>query len=103
MKTRIVTALFALALPLCAQAPSAEAENMFYKAFYLEKGARDYSGAMDLYTKFLTAAPDHKLAPTAARMQFDLLNRTGRTKERDEFQLKYKDLLAAAPALQGSA
>ncbi|MCA8975330.1 MAG: hypothetical protein KDC98_11455, partial [Planctomycetes bacterium] len=98
MRTRFVSALLALALPICAQDPSAEAENNFYKAFYLEKGARDFSGAMELYAKFLAAAPDHKLAKTAAQQQFGLLNKTGRTKERDAFREKYAALLGGADA-----
>lgn len=98
MKTRIVSALLALALPLCAQDNSADTENTFYKAFYLEKGARDFAGAMDLYSKFLAAAPDHKLAKTAARQQFGLLNKTGKTKDRDAFREKYADLLGGAAA-----
>ena len=54
MKTRLFAAVLALALPLCAQDASAETEAVFYKAFYLEKGARDFAGAMNLYSKFLT-------------------------------------------------
>lgn len=102
MKIRFASVLLALALPLCAQEPTAaETEAMFYKAFYLEKGQRDFAGAMDLYTKFLAKAPEHKLAAEAAKQQFQLLDRTGKTKERDEFKAKYEKLLgniASAPA-----
>lgn len=102
MKIRFASVLLALALPLCAQEPTAaETEAMFYKAFYLEKGQRDFAGAMDLYTKFLAKAPEHKLAAEAAKQQFQLLDRTGKTKERDEFKAKYEKLLgniANAPA-----
>ena len=103
MKIRIASPLLALALPLCAQdagAP-ADAENMFYKAFYLEKGQRDFAGAMALYEQFLTKAPEHKLAAEAAKQQDRLLDATGKTKERDAFKAKYEKLLgavAAAPA-----
>ena len=96
MKTRFVSALLALALPLCAQDVSTAADSTFYKAFYLEKGARDFAGAMELYSKFLAAAPDNKLAKVAARQQFSLLNKTGKTKERDAFREKYSALLGAA-------
>jgi hypothetical protein len=102
MKIRFATALLALALPLAAQEPiAAETEAMFYKAFYLEKGQRDFVGAMDLYQKFLDQAPAHKLAAEAAKQQFGLLRVTGKTKERDAFKAKYEALLgnlANAPA-----
>lgn len=96
MKTRFVSALFALALPLMAQDPSpttSPAEAMFYKAFYLEKGQLDYAGAMVLYEQFLAAAPDHALAAQAAKQQYQLLDKTGKTKERDAFKAKYGKLI----------
>ena len=103
MTTRLASLLLALALPLTAQdaGGSAEPETMFYKAFYLEKGQRDFAGAMALYEQFLAKAPEHKLAGEAARQQFRLLDATGKTKERDAFKAKYEKLLgnvaAAAP------
>lgn len=95
MKTRILSALLACALPmaLSAQDATADAEATFYKAYYLERGARDFAGAMNLYEKFLAAAPDHKLAKVAAKQQFGLLTKTGKTKERDAFRTKYASLL----------
>ncbi|MEO6593781.1 MAG: hypothetical protein ABIP94_03415 [Planctomycetota bacterium] len=94
MKIRFAAALLALALPLTAQAPaSAEAEGIFYKAFWLEKGERDLIGAMALYEQFLAKAPEHKLAKEAAKQQFGLLSSTGKTKERDAFKVKYEKLL----------
>ena len=55
MKIRFASALFALALPVLAQAPAANAaaENTFYKAFWMEKGERNFAGAMALYEQFL--------------------------------------------------
>ena len=99
MKIRFVSALLALALPLVAQEPAASDTNeaMFYKAFYLEKGQRDFAGAMALYEQFLAKAPDHKLASEAARQQYTLLDRTGKTKERDAFKAKYEKLLGNVP------
>ncbi|MBL8752930.1 MAG: hypothetical protein JNK15_06470 [Planctomycetes bacterium] len=107
MKIRFASALLALALPLCAQDPTATdpTESVFYKAFYLEKGQRDFVGAMALYEQFLNKAPEHKLAAEAAKQQFQLLDRTGKTKERDAFKAKYEKLLgniAAAPASGGA-
>lgn len=99
MKIRFASALLALALPLCAQEPAAQAENLFYKAFYLERGPRDFAGAMALYEQFLAAAPDHKLATEAAKQQFALLDRTGKTKERDAFKEKYGKLLGNVVAV----
>jgi hypothetical protein len=106
MKIRFATALLALALPLCAQDSTnatAQAEGMFYKAFYLEKGPRDFAGAMALYEQFLAAAPGHKLATEAAKQQFNLLDKTGKTKERDAFRAKYEKLLGNAVAVAGDA
>ena len=93
MMIRVASALLALTLPLFAQEPAAQAETLFYKAFYLEKGPRDFAQAMTLYEQFLAAAPDHKLASEAAKQQFGLLDRTGKTKERDAFKEKYSKLL----------
>jgi hypothetical protein len=97
MKLRIASLLLTLALPLAAQTPAAsEAETMFYKAFYLEKGEHDFNGAMDLYQKFLDKAPDHALAAKAASNNFKLLGDTGKLKERDAFKAKYEKLLGNA-------
>jgi len=95
MKIRIASTLLALALPLVAQAPAADqqVEATFYKAYYLEKGKRDFDGAMALYSSFLAKAPTHKLAGEAAKQQFRLLDRTGKSKERDAFKAKYAKLL----------
>ena len=102
MTIRFASALLALALPICAQDPAAsQVENVFYKAYYLEKGQRDFAGAMTLYEQFLEKAPEHKLAQEAALLHFRLLDRTGKTKERDAFREKYAKLLgnvADAPA-----
>jgi hypothetical protein len=102
MKIQFASVLFALALPLCAQDQStAQAENLFYKAYYLERGARDFAGAMSLYEQFLAEAPGHKLASEAARQQFALLDKTGKTKERDAFRSKYEKLLGNTVAVAG--
>lgn len=97
MKIRIAAAasLLCLALPLSAQEKpvASEVEAIFYKAYYLEKGQRDFVGAMPLYELFLEKAPKHDLAKEAAAQQFRLLDLTGKTKERDAFKEKYKDLL----------
>lgn len=99
MNIRFASAFLAIALPLAAQAPASQApatsdsEAIFYKAFYLEKGPKDYAGAMALYDQFLAKASDSKLAGEAARLQFSLLDKTGKTKERDAFKAKYEKLL----------
>lgn len=103
MTFRIAATMLALALPLCAQEPAAsDVEAVFYKAFYLEKGKGDIAGAMVLYDQFLAKAPaEHPLATEAARQQFGLLDRTGKTEARDAFRAKYAKLLgnmANAPA-----
>ena len=98
MKIRIASTLLALALPLVAQEPASQVEAVFYKAYYMEKGQRDFAGAMALYEEFLAKAPKHKLAKEAAKQQFRLLDRTGKTKERDAFQAKYKELIGSMSA-----
>lgn len=107
MTMRFASVLLALALPVLAQDPAAAAaETSFYKAFYLEKGERDFAGAMTLYGQFLAANPDHKLAKVAAEQNYGLLTRTGKAKEAEEFKAKYGKLLsgrAAAPAAAGAA
>ena len=103
MKIRIASLLFALALPLAAQEPvAAETEAMFYKAFYLEKGQRDFAGAMTLYEQFLAKAPEHKLAAEAAKQQFNLLSATGKTKERDAFKASILVRLFDDPHREGA-
>jgi len=94
MKIRFASALLALALPILAQDPVAtDAEVLFYKAYYLEKGPKDHAAAMELYQKFLDKAPEHKLATEAAKQQYRLLDQTGKSKERDAFKAKYEKLL----------
>lgn len=98
MKLSIASALLALALPLAAQASTAnEIENTFYKAFYLEKGERDFAGAMALYEKFLAAAPEHRLAKVAAQQQFALLQRAGKASASEAFAQKHGALLGGTP------
>lgn len=106
MKIRFASALLALALPVLAQDPAAaQAENMFYKAFWLEKGPRDFAGAMSLYEQFLAKAPEHALAKEAAKQQFNLLHKTGKTKEAEAFAQKHEKLLGKNPvaAVSGDA
>lgn len=100
---RFATALFALSLPLFAQDPAAApTENLFYKAYWLEKGERDFPAAMALYEQFLAKAPEHKLAKEAARQQFDLLNRSGKNKEAVEFAAKWEKVLGKMPVAAGA-
>lgn len=92
MKIRFAAALFALALPLCAQEPAA-AETLFYKAYWLQNGERNFAEAMTLYEKFLQQAPDHALVGRAAQFQFELLTRAGKTDEAKAFAVKYEKVL----------
>lgn len=92
MKIRFAAALFALALPLCAQDPAA-AEALFYKAYWLQNGERNYAEAMTLYDKFLQQAPEHALVSRAAQFQFELLTRAGKTEEAKAFAAKYEKVL----------
>ena len=97
MKLTIASTLLALALPLVAQDTQepkvSSAEAMFYKAYYLEKGDRKFEEAVVLYQAFLAKAPEHKLAAVAAKQNFRLLDRMGKTKERDAFKAKFEKLI----------
>lgn len=96
MRFRFATALFALALPVLAQdAQAVPAENLFYKAYWLEKGERNFAEAMSLYDQFLQQAPEHRLAKQAATFEFDLLTRAGKTKEAEAFAKKHEKLLGS--------
>jgi tetratricopeptide (TPR) repeat protein len=99
MMMRSAATLFALAMPLLAQAKApTEHEAIFYKAFYLERAERDHANAMVLYEQFLAAAPDHKYAKMAAERQLDLLTRTGKSKEAQAFAEKHEKLLGKGAA-----
>lgn len=102
MRIGIAAAVFALALPALAQDPAA-AETTFYKAYYLEKGERDFAQAMALYDKFLAAAPEHKLAKVAAQQQLGLLQKTGKSKEAEAFAAKWEKVIGrtGAPVAEG--
>ena len=106
MKIRFAAALFALSLPLLAQDPAAS-EALFYKAYWLQNGERNFAEAMTLYDKFLQAAPEHPLVGRAAQFQFELLTRAGKTDEAKAFAQKYEKQLGkvavAAPAAQKPA
>ncbi|HLQ36473.1 MAG TPA: hypothetical protein VK348_01630 [Planctomycetota bacterium] len=97
MRIGIAAAVFALALPALAQDPAA-AESTFYKAYYLEKGERDFAQAMALYDKFLAAAPEHRLAKVAAQQQLSLLQRTGKSKEAEVFATKWEKVIGRSGA-----
>ena len=106
MKIRFAAALFALSLPLLAQDPAAS-EALFYKAYWLQNGERNFAEAMTLYDKFLQAAPEHPLVGRAAQFQFELLTRAGKTDEAKAFAQKYEKQLGkvavAAPAAPKAA
>ncbi len=99
MKIRFAAALFALSFPLLAQDPAAS-EALFYKAYWLQNGERNFAEAMTLYDKFLQAAPEHPLVGRAAQFQFELLTRAGKTEEAKAFAVKYEKQLGkvAVPA-----
>src|SRR5688500_15980124 len=104
MNLRLTSIVLALALPLAAQTPAAsasETENLFYKAFWLEKGERNSPAAMLLYEEFLAKAPEHRLAKPAAQQQLGLLHRAGKTKEAEAFAQKHERLLGKNPPLVG--
>lgn len=76
-----------------AKAPGANA-NLFYKAYYLESGARKFDEAIEVYKEYLAAAPKGHFAPRSAYSLRQLLNRVGREDEAREVGERYKDVIA---------
>lgn len=74
---------------------STEAENLFYKAFFLDRHRQNRAAAVALYTQFLEKAPSHSYAKIAAQNAFILLNRDGKAQEASAFQQKYATLINA--------
>jgi TolA-binding protein len=101
MKFRAFVFAAGLVLPAAAQekekVPAAEAEVLFLRAFYLDKGERRFDEAVELYRKFLDAAPDHRYAAPAARNAFGLLNRTGKVEEANKLREAHAKLLDRVP------
>lgn len=81
-------------VPAQAEGPH---DLLFYKAFYLYRGANRFNEAIELFRKFLEKAPDSPLAPVAARNTLNLLYRTNRVDEANEFRERYEKLLARGP------
>lgn len=122
MKLLPLLSVALFALPVSAQDPASgaksttqdqgvaadQAENMFLKAFYLERGpGRRSAEAIELYKKFLDTAPSSKYAGEAARNTINLLNRGGaKTEDVDAFKTKYaaivKNLDLSQPADAGA-
>ncbi len=75
------------------EAAATPAETIFYKAYWMEKGERNFAEAITLYEQFLAQAPEHRLAKQAATFEFDLMTRAGKTKEAEAFAKKYEKLL----------
>ena len=73
---RHLTALSVLVLPLCAQQANTKAADdsaqLFYRAFFLERGERRFDEAVELYTQFVAAAPDHRYAGRARKSAVQL-------------------------------
>lgn len=77
-------------------------DSIFYKAFYLAEGARQYDQAIDLYKQFLAASPKSKLAPRAARSLVNLLYRTDKVDAAEAAKKDFAALLEQAPAAAGA-
>ncbi len=80
------------------QDESPEALGVFYKAFWLERGARKLDDAVEHYRKFLAMAPKSEHAPRAARSLVNLLYRDDKVEAAQEAEKAFASLLAQAPA-----
>ena len=81
-----------------AQGDKTAAMNVFYKAFWLERGARKLGDAVTHYRKFLAMAPKSEHAPRAARSLVNLLYREDKVEEAQAAEKMFKDVLAQRPA-----
>lgn len=87
-------------LPLAAQArPGENVDNLFYRAFFLERGQRDYAAAAKLYQDFLGKAPDSRFAARAARSAYGLLARLDRAEEAEAFRSSHAEILGQSKAV----
>ena len=68
--------------------------GLFYKAYYLETGERQFAEAIELYKSYLAAAPKGKYSPRAAWSLRQLLVRMDREDEAQEVGEKFKDVIA---------
>ena len=98
MMLRIACAVSLLVFPVFGQKDAAAskarqdgsaADSLFYRAFFLERGERRYQEAIDLYRKFLAAAPEHRFASRAADAALNLLNRVGQQDDAEKFRQEH--------------
>ncbi len=68
--------------------------GLFYKAFYLETGARKLDHAIEAYRAYLEAAPRGHFSPRSAYSLRQLLIRVDREDEAREIGEQYKDVIA---------
>jgi hypothetical protein len=99
MLVRNTLILASLAMPLAAQDAG---EATFYKAFYLDKAEaknkKATAKAIELYSAFVAANADHKLAGRAAANCVVLIYATGDTKKAEAFAKANDKIMATAEA-----
>ncbi|MAE77057.1 MAG: SAM-dependent methyltransferase [Planctomycetes bacterium] len=80
---------------LLAQGPVGQdvPEQVFYRAFFHDRGERDAPRALRLYRRFLAESPKHALAGEAARFTLNLLQQMRRGKEATAFAKQHAALL----------
>lgn len=104
MMLRTLTWIALFTLPLTAQARPAETvDHIFYRAFFLERGQRDYAGAAKLYQEFLSQAPDSRFAARAARSAYGLLARLDRQEAAEAFRKSHTKILGETEAIAEKA
>ena len=102
MRAVLSTLVLAVAASgVSAQNQDNSADALFYKAFYMDMGARKYEDALKLYKKFLAAAPKSQYAPRAARSLVNLLYRTDKVEDARAAEKTFAQLLAQRPARGG--
>lgn len=110
MTPRCALSLLLLAVPALPQggdrpaaatiAKPGDADQLFYRAFYLHRGERRYEQALALYREFLAAAPDSRYAARAVDDAAAILNRSGKADEARQLRDRYSGDKAKPPAAE---
>jgi len=109
MMIRLVFAAALLAIPALPQdvqrsdaraARSAEADAIFYRAFYLYRGERRHAQALELYREFLKKAPRSRFAGRALDDASAILTRGGKADDARELRDQHRARVKALDQVQ---
>lgn len=92
-------AFLAGTVPCQVAAEEQPVAQLFYRAFFTERGLEQPDKALELYITFLEAAPEHELAGHAARAAIELLRDAGKTEAASALQSKHAAAMERTPPL----